>query len=280
MTPPRQPSYFLAHGNPSWLVSPELSGPQFLVALGKQILAAPVRPRAVVVVSAHWETAPELRVTTNAQHSLLYDYYNFPAHFYDVKYPAAGAPDVAAKASGLLNAAGFKVADETERGLDHGAFTILLYLFPNQEIPVIQLSLPDTTDPAAYLKMGRALAPLRDDNVLIVGGGIVTHNLGVFRQQRRTGEQATAPPQWANDFVAVVRGAVLGAKTAEERAAALLKTFEAPSYKMASPTPDHYAPLLVAAGAGLDDEPELINEGWDPMTFSFSDDSYRFGPQP
>ncbi|KAJ1550209.1 hypothetical protein HK405_001147, partial [Cladochytrium tenue] len=129
-TAPRLPAYFLAHGNPYWLVTPTESGPRFLSKLGRRILQWPAaaRPRAVLIVSAHWETSPGLRVTSVQKHKLLYDYYGFPDSFYDIQYPADGEPEVAAEASRLLSAAGFAVANETKRGLDHGAFTPLLYL--------------------------------------------------------------------------------------------------------------------------------------------------------
>ncbi|KAI9338279.1 Extradiol ring-cleavage dioxygenase, class III enzyme, subunit B [Zopfochytrium polystomum] len=280
MTPPRQPAYFLAHGNPYWIVAPQESGPRYLASLGKKILASDKRPTSVLVISAHWETSNGLKVTTAAQHDLLYDYYGFPKSFYDVRYPARGSPDLAARTSQLLQSAGFKVTSEPKRGLDHGAFTPLMYMFPNRELPVVQLSLPVTRGgagggPEEYLRMGRALAPLRDEGVLVLGLGYVTHNLRVF-QTMGIGN-ARAPPEWATDFTRRVRAAVVDAAPGAERDAALLATYEAPSYRMASPSPEHYAPVLVAAGAGMDDKGVLVNEGWDSQTFSFSEDCFRFG---
>ncbi|KAJ1554055.1 hypothetical protein HK405_006136 [Cladochytrium tenue] len=309
-TPPaRLPTYFLAHGNVQWLASPTASGPRFLACLGRRILQAwpaAARPRAVLIVSAHWETSPDLRVTSVQKHKLLYDYYGFPDKFYNIKYPVDGEPEVAAETARLLAAAGFTVADETERGLDHGAFGPLLYMFPNQELPVVQLSLPNTGQPDDYFRMGAALAPLRDRGVLILGTGYVTHNLMAFRASYYSagrggadhGSSPSQPPDWAADFVSCVRAAVgtgadagddvsgtsstsaSAASGIEVRRRALAATFQAPTFKMAAPSPEHYAPVLVAGGAGGADAGVLINEGWDSMTFTLCEDSYRFGAEP
>ncbi|KAI9315058.1 Extradiol ring-cleavage dioxygenase, class III enzyme, subunit B [Zopfochytrium polystomum] len=274
----RQPCYFLAHGSPMWIVSPEDNGPRALAALGKKILASgPNRPKSLLVVSAHWETDNGLKITTAAKHDLLYDYYGFPPEFYDVKYPADGDPLLADRASRLLKGAGFRVSEEKSRGLDHGVFTPLLYLFPGCEIPVVQLSLPVTRDPNDYFMIGKALAPLRDEGVLILGLGFILHNLRELFRAMRSGKPSGPPPDWTTDFANRVRAAILESRTGEELQKALLATYDAPSYRMAAPSPEHYAPVLFAAGAGSEDKGTLVIDGWESLSSLFTNDSYRFG---
>ncbi|KAJ3333805.1 hypothetical protein HDU76_003282 [Blyttiomyces sp. JEL0837] len=273
----KQPSYFIAHGSPMWLGDPDQRGPKFLGKLGSKILKSENRPTSVIIISAHWETSPELRITTNEKHTLLFDYYGFPKEWYDINYPAVGEPAVAHQAKALLEMAGFKVAEEKKRGLDHGAFTPVLYMFPKQELPIVQLSLPETNKPESYYNLGRALAPLRSQGVLILGAGFIVHNLSVMRRQFAKGLDAPVEP-WAESFTKTVEDAVL-LNTGEQRKQALLATFEHKDYAMSSPTPEHYAPVLVAAGAAHDDDEEgkaeLVHSGWELGVFT--EDSFRFG---
>ncbi|KAI9345813.1 4,5-DOPA dioxygenase extradiol [Zopfochytrium polystomum] len=271
----RQPAYFLIHGHPFWIVEPNDKDLQYLVSLAQKILASNNKPKALLVVSAHYETTGGVRVSADAHHSLLYDYYGFPKHFYDVKYPARGDPALAARVVELVKEAGFSAQTETGRGLDHGVLPMLMHMFPRCEFPVLQLSLPVTKNPNDYFSLGSALAPLRDEGVLIAGTGSVTHNLYEMRRTGFGAAKGVAP--WAQEFEGVVRRAVLETRTAEERRRALLETFKAPSYKMACPTVEHYAPVLVAAGAGLEDRPVLTYEGWDSRTLTFAQDCFRFG---
>ncbi|KAJ3416163.1 hypothetical protein HDV05_002808 [Chytridiales sp. JEL 0842] len=270
----RQPTYFLAHGNPTWLGLPNASGPTFLKSLGKKLLSSPNRPKAVVIISAHWETQPHVKVTTVDKHSLLYDFYGFPKEYYEIKYPAVGHPEVAERAKRLLEAGGFKVADETKRGLDHGVFTPLLYMFPNQEIPVVAISLPITTDPIKYYQLGKSLSPMRNEGALIIGAGYITHNLGVFREKGMSEQFTKKIDDWARSFVETVEEAVASTK-GPQRLQALLATYKHPHYQKAHPTPEHYAPLLVAAGAGEEEEGKLIHSAWE--FGCFTEDSFQFG---
>ncbi|KAJ3220174.1 hypothetical protein HDU67_005500 [Dinochytrium kinnereticum] len=276
----RQPTYFLCHGSPNWLVEPTAPGPSFLKSLGKKILASLSPPSCLVVISAHWETDREIRVTTRENHGkLLYDYYGFPAEYYDIEYPAKGHPEIAEKAKGLLKAKGFAVKDEVARGLDHGVFTPLIYMFPKQEIPVVVVSLPVTNDPNNYYKLGEALRPLRDEGALIIGGGMITHNLNEFRNQMRSGRipapSSTSSETWATEFAKAVEDALTISSNEVERKKAILKTFNHQYYSKSHPSPEHYAPVLVAAAAAGDDKASKIHSSWSMGVFT--EDSYMFG---
>jgi 4,5-DOPA dioxygenase extradiol len=263
-----------------WLGSPNATGPMFLKKLGKKILSHsktdPSKvPKAVFIISAHWETTPDIRITTVENHTLLYDFYGFPSEYYKIEYPAKGSPFHASKATTLLESSGFKVTAETKRGLDHGVFTPLLYMFPNQEIPVVAISLPMTKDPRDYFKLGQALAPLREEGGLILGAGYATHNLRVFQTKSMTDRFTTKIDAWAKSFVDALEDAVTSHK-GSKRLDALLETYRHPSYKIAHPTPEHYAPLIVAAGAAGEEEVgRLIHSQWE--FGCFTEDSFQFG---
>ncbi len=157
------------------------------------------RPKAVLVVSAHWlEASPTVHV--GAQPSLLFDYYNFPAHTYRLTWPAPGAPALAARVGELLGAAGFAPATEAARGWDHGVFVPFKIIWPDADVPVAQLSLQENLDPAAHLAIGRALAPLRYEDILIVGSGMSYHNLREFFSPRGEADSETFDV-WLNEAV-------------------------------------------------------------------------------
>ncbi|KAI8834908.1 Extradiol ring-cleavage dioxygenase, class III enzyme, subunit B [Chytridium lagenaria] len=241
----KQPTYFLCHGTPNWLVQPANPGPTFLNSLGAQILASPSLPRCILMVSAHWETKGEVRITGRAEHGkLLYDYYNFPKEYYDVEYPAK----------------------EIRR---------LRPRFPKQEIPVVVVSLPVTNNPEDYFRLGDALKPLRDENVLIIGGGFLTHNLSEFRNQMMFVTGTSPTEQWASGFIQAVEDAVLTPTNDQDRRKGLLNTFSHKFYTKSHPTPEHYAPLLVAAAAAGSDPAKLIHSSWEMGIFS--EDSFVFG---
>lgn len=232
MTSSKLPVLFLAHGAPPLLDDipwmRELA--DWADALG--------RPRAIVVISAHWEAAP-LTLGAVRPLPLIYDFYGFPARFYRLAYPAPGAPDVAQRIRELSRAAGHAVADAPERGLDHGTYIPLLCMYPAADIPVLQISLPGE-DPRALYAMGRALAPLRDEGVLLIGSGFVTHNLRAL-SLRET-------PAWARDFDAWTAAALARG----DHDALLDYRAKAPGVREALPTHEHFTPLLVAAGAAPD----------------------------
>ena len=233
----RMPVIFAAHGAPV-LLDDEL----WMGELAGWARALP-RPTAVLMVSAHWERRPTTLGATRTV-PLVHDFHGFPERYYATRYPAPGAPELAQRVRGLLRAAGQELADEPERGLDHGAYVPLVAMYPGADVPVLQVSMP-VLDPAALFELGRALAPLRDEGVLVFGSGFLTHNM---RYAFRPGI-----PGWAREFDA-------WAAEALERfdVDALLGFRErAPAAATALPTWEHYAPVLVAAGAAGEGSPAV-----------------------
>ncbi|MEE1942737.1 class III extradiol ring-cleavage dioxygenase [Streptomyces sp. TRM 70361] len=233
----RMPVLYLSHGAPP-LADDGLWTAQLAGWAGEL-----PRPEAVLIVSAHWESAP---VTLGATRTvpLVYDFYGFPEHYYRVAYPAPGAPALAEKVRKLLAGPGSPVHQDPDRGLDHGAYVPLAEMYPDADVPVLQLSMP-TLDPGELLALGRRLAPLRDEGVLIVGSGFFTHNLRELRWGAGPGEA----PGWSKEFdawggEALARGDVDALLDFEHRA---------PAGRIAHPRTDHFAPLFVALGAGQDE---------------------------
>jgi len=205
----------------------------------------PARPSAILVISGHWET-PSATVNAAAHPDLLFDYYGFPESTYQLTYPAPGSPALAARVRALFDAAGIPNAQDTQRGLDHGVFIPFKLIYPDATVPVVQLSLLQGLDPAAHLAMGRALAPLRDEGVLIVGSGMSYHNLReFFRNEPHSNAQAA-------DFDAWLVDAVTDADT-ERRTQQLLNWAAAPGARASHPRAEHLLPLMVAAGAAGSD---------------------------
>jgi 4,5-DOPA dioxygenase extradiol len=253
------PSLFISHGSPMFALEPGELGPN-LRDVGESLRGI----SAVLVVSPHWQTRG-VRVGTSAAPETIHDFGGFPAPLYELQYRAPGAPALALDASRLLAAAGFDVTLDAQRGLDHGAWVPLRYLFPEADMPVFQVSLPHDLDAAGALRLGRALAPLRERGVLIVGSGSLTHNLYEFRQHIRD-------PDYAQQFADWVRDA-LAARDVE---ALVDYRRRAPHAQRAHPTEEHFLPLLVAAGASGDGEAVRLVAGG--MTYGvLSMDSFAFG---
>jgi 4,5-DOPA dioxygenase extradiol len=228
------PVIFMAHGSPMLLDDAGWVG-----ELARWAGALP-RPKSVLMVSAHWEQRPvTLGATTTAP--LIYDFYGFPQKYYQVKYPAPGAPALADRVRTLL-APTQPVADDPERGLDHGAYVPLVAMYSHADVPVLQMSLP-TMEPRALFELGRALSPLRREGVLIVGSGFLSHNLRAadFRPDPPT-------PAWASEFDA------WSAETIGQRDVDALLDYRAraPGVRMALPTHEHFVPVVVAMGAALE----------------------------
>jgi 4,5-DOPA dioxygenase extradiol len=198
------------------------------------------KPTAILVVSAHWEEAP-LTIGAIRTVPLFYDFYGFPERYYQVTYPAPGAPDLADQVRKLLQAPTTPITDDPERGLDHGAYVPLVEMYPEADIPVLQISMP-TLDPDTLMRVGQRLAPLRDLNVLIVGSGFSTHNL------KEMVPPETQIPTWSQEFDHWLKGS-LETKSFDE-----LLDFQkkAPASFLAHPTTEHFAPLFVALGASID----------------------------
>ena len=202
----------------------------------------PERPRAMVVVSGHWEERVPT-VGTLEHPGLIYDYYGFPPETYKLHWPAPGSPEVALRAAELLKQSGLPVASDSARGFDHGIFVPLKVAFPGADIPVVPLSLARSLDPALHLAVGRALAPLRDEGVLIIGSGMSFHNLRAYLQ-KDTLKRSAEFDEWLTQAIS---------RPNAERDALLNKWRDSPSALFAHPREEHLIPLMVAAGAGGDD---------------------------
>lgn len=250
-TKTKMPAVYLPHGGGPWNVMEQPMGePESLARLTTYLegLASlpTTKPRALLVISAHWEEdVPTLM--TAARPPMLYDYFGFPKHTYEIQWPAPGAPDVAARVAELLDASGLKVANAPERGFDHGTFVPMMVAFPKAEIPTLQLSLVKGLDPAQHLALGRALAPLREEGVYIIGSGMSFHNMRAFRDGggQRLSE---AFDRWLVEAIAA---------PAKERDARLAKWASAPGARDAHPREEHLLPLMVVAGAAGDDVGEV-----------------------
>jgi aromatic ring-opening dioxygenase catalytic subunit (LigB family) len=204
----------------------------------------PYQPRAVLVISGHWEAEP---VAVNVQQAppLLFDYYGFPDHTYQLKYPAPGDPLLAAKVRSLLAAAGIATSEDHERGLDHGVFVPFLLVYPEADMPLVQLSLKQGLSAQEHLRIGAALAPLRDQGVLIIGSGMSFHNLRV-----RSMENVLIPgSQLFDDWL----GQAVCQSDIPARNSDLTNWSQAPAARYAHPREEHLLPLMVAAGAAGDD---------------------------
>lgn len=244
----RMPTIFLPHGGGPWpwmdlsflLTDQEKQSlTDYLVGLAGTL---PRRPRALLVVSAHWEArVPTLM--THAHPPMLYDYYGFPPETYQIRWPAPGEPELAEHVRELVGQAGFETATDAERGFDHGTFVPLKLCFPDADVPTVQLSLRQDLDPAWHLAFGRALAPLRDEGVLLVGSGMSFHNLRDFFGGMPRGARGPR----SEPFDAWLREVAVAPPDA--RNAELVRWDAAPSARIAHPREEHLLPLMVMAGA-------------------------------
>ena len=210
-----------------------------------------VSPKAIVVVSAHWE-APVFTVNAQSDPDLLYDYSGFPEHTYRLTWPAPGSPELAARIRELLSAAEIANAEDNQRGLDHGVFIPMKLVFPGAEVPVLQLSLRRGLDPTEHLALGRALAPLRDEGVLIIGSGMSFHNMQRFRRDN-SGVDADSErfDAWLGESISLPR---------QQREQRLIDWALAPGGRDSHPREEHLLPLHVIAGAAGDDDGRKIFE--------------------
>jgi len=234
MTTTRMPTLYLSHGAPPLADDPVW--PDQLAAWAGGI----PRPTAILMISAHWEDAP-LAIGATETVPLYYDFWGFEQRYYEVTYPAPGAPELAAKVRGLLRDATNPVQDVPDRGLDHGAYVPLKEMYPNADIPVLQISMP-TLDPERLMAIGRKLKPLRDEGVLIVGSGFFTHNMRAARFDGGVYPFTVEFDEWGRQ--------VLGAGDVD---ALLDFQHKAPDARLAHPRTEHFAPLFVALGAGEDE---------------------------
>ncbi|QFU94728.1 dioxygenase [Amycolatopsis sp. YIM 10] len=229
------PVLYLSHGAPP--LADDVTWTRQLADLS----AGLARPTAILIVSAHWEEAP-LTIGATTTVPLIYDFWGFPDRYYQVEYRAPGAPALAEKVRKLLRSAETPVHDDPARGLDHGAYVPLVEMFPDADVPVLQISMP-SLDPVRLFELGRRLAPLRDEGVLIIGSGFFTHNLSGLNMHRDADHE---PPAWSAEFDDW--GAQVLAKNDVD--AILDFTHKAPAPSLAHPRIEHFAPLFVSLGAG------------------------------
>lgn len=240
----RMPVIFAAHGAPILL-----DDEAWMRELAAWARALP-KPRGILMISAHWDARPTTLGATSTV-PLVYDFYGFPERYFRTQYPAPGAPELAARVRELLGAARIDVVDEPTRGLDHGAYVPLVAMYPEADVPVLQVSMPGL-DPRRLFDLGRALAPLRDEGVLVFGSGFLTHNMRyAFRREI---------PTWAHEFDAWAEDAL----SRFDVDALIDFQRRAPAAELALPTWEHYAPVLVAAGAAgkLSPRITLSITGW------------------
>jgi 4,5-DOPA dioxygenase extradiol len=227
------PTIYLSHGAPP--LADDALWPGQLAAWAAQV----TKPKAVLMISAHWEAAP-LAIGATTTLPLIYDFWGFPEHYYEVTYAAPGAPELADAVRKLVSGPGQPIHQDPARGLDHGAYVPLAEMYPDADVPVLQISLP-TLDPQRLVDLGRRLAPLRDEGILIIGSGFTTHNLNEIRMDG-------AVPAWGREFDAWADQAV----RAKDMDALIDFQHKAPAAKTAHPRTEHWAPLYVALGASLD----------------------------
>ncbi|MDQ2820652.1 MAG: dioxygenase [Pseudomonadota bacterium] len=265
---PRLPTYFVSHGGGPWPFMKDQVGAAYdklehsLVDIKRQI---GVRPQAVLVITSHWE-GPEFMVSSGAAPGMIYDYGGFPAHTYQITYPAPGDPALAGRVAELIASSGHTVRLDPARGFDHGTFSMLYPIYPDADMPVVQLSIHDDYDPALHMAIGRALAPLRDEGVLIIGSGLSFHNLRQFGPQGRAASHA---------FDAWLQHTMVNL-TPDQRQQALLQWSAAPAARVAHPREDHLVPLMVAAGAAEHEAAASVYHE-DNFFGSLAVSSFRFG---
>ena len=262
----RLPTYFVSHGGGPWPWIPEMAAAfkQLAASLADIPRQLPAPPRAVLLVTAHWE-APAFTLGAHPAPGMVYDYGGFPPHTYEIVYPAPGAPELARRVQALVQAAGLPVALDAQRGYDHGTFVPLAVMYPEAQVPVLQVSLRAGLDPAEHLAFGAALAPLRDEGVLIVGSGLSYHNLRAF------GPAAKAPSQafdaWLQDTMTA---------TAPTRHQNLIHWQQAPAARLCHPREEHLLPLMVAVGAAGSDPTTCVYHERD-IFGGITASSFRFG---
>lgn len=262
----RMPTYFISHGGGPWPWIPDMAA--HLEPLARSFAAMPGelpdKPQAVLMISGHWET-DAFAVMHNAHPPMVYDYYNFPPHTYEIKYAAPGAPALAERVAGMISAAGLPTRLDEEMGYDHGTFVPMALMYPEADMPLFQVSMRHGYDPAQHMALGRALAPLCDEGVLIVGSGLSYHNLAEF------GPRAKVPSE---AFDTWLTGAL--ALEPEARMQAILNWESAPYARKCHAQEDHLAPLFSALGAA-EEAPATVTYHQTGIFGGVTASSFRFG---
>lgn len=262
----RLPSYFISHGGGPWPWLPDMR--RMLASLEVSLARMPAEigqvPKAVLMISGHWED-DAFAVMTSPAPGMIYDYSGFPPETYRITYPAPGAPEIAVRAAGLIAAAGLPVRLDDRQGFDHGTFAPMAVIYPQADVPVFQISLRHGYDPAEHFALGRALAPLRDEGVLIVGSGLSYHNLRLF------GPGAKVPSAAFDAWL----GGVLDAEP-RARTTALLDWESAPHARVCHREEDHLVPLFAALGAAEGERATRVYHDTDVFG-GVTASSWRFG---
>ena len=260
MTP--LPTLFISHGSPMMALQ-DSPARRFIQSLGLRL----PRPKAIVVVSAHWETAGSATVSLAEQPEMIYDFGGFPSALYDIRYQPFGAPALAEYAASFIETAGITVRRNALRGLDHGAWVPLSIMYPEADLPVLQISLIRDASPTAHEKLGRALSQLRQEGVLVIGSGSMTHNLYAFN-----GQAIDAPvPLWVEEFATWMRERLIS----NDSAALLDYRNRAPSAQKNHPSEEHLLPLFVALGAaGVGAKAQLLHSSVEHGVLAM--DAYAF----
>lgn len=238
----RMPTYFISHGGGPWPWIPQMRTEfapleESLAAIPGEL---PERPTAILMISGHWEGA-DFAVMHSPHPPMVYDYGGFPPHTYEIVYPAPGAPDLAEHTTRLISAAGLPASLDDRQGFDHGAFVPAHVMYPDADVPLYQVSMRAHYDPAEHFALGRALAPLREEGVLIVGSGLSYHNLSLFGPGARAASEAF--DAWLSDTLAA---------EPQDRTNALLRWESAPGARTCHTREDHLVPLFSALGAAED----------------------------
>uniref|UniRef100_A0A1J3HTQ2 Extradiol ring-cleavage dioxygenase n=2 Tax=Noccaea caerulescens TaxID=107243 RepID=A0A1J3HTQ2_NOCCA len=259
-------TFYLSHGSPSLSIDDSLEARQFFKSWKDKVFQQ--RPKSILVISAHWDTKYP-SVNTVLRNSTIHDFGGFPDVMYKLKYEAPGATELAKRVKELLMGEGGmkRVDEDTKRGLDHGAWVPLMLMYPEADIPVCQLSVQSSQNGTYHYNMGKALAPLKDEGVLIVGSGSATHNL----RRLEFGMANGSPVPWALEFDIWLRDCLLQGRYGD------VNEWEekAPNARLVHPSPEHFFPLHVAMGAaGEDAKAEQIHTSWQAGTLSYS--SYSF----
>lgn len=258
------PSLYLAHGLPSYALpnypkDEDLNDAQCYVDMLSSLPENFLKPKAILCMSAHWNTINEMRITSSERPKTIHSFYGFPRELYEIQYPCAGSPEVAASVKAIVS----DIILDDQWGLDHGSWTLLVHLYPDADVPVIELSVDNSKPPDYYFQLGRQLRGLRDEGVLIMGSGSIVHNLRNLKWGGPPHDWAIAFNEWVKDLVH------------KKEDISLLNYASAPGGRMSVPTPDHYYPLLFALGAAYDNDArktliDWIDNGANGMTsFSF-----------
>lgn len=260
------PTYFISHGGGPWPWVPAMNHALAPLARSFREMAGdlPRRPKAVLMISGHWEETA-YTVQSAARPPMVYDYSGFPPETYEIAYNAPGAPALAKEAFDLITAAGLPAADDPHRGYDHGTFVPMALIFPEADIPTFQISMRKSYDPAEHFALGRALAPLRENDVLIIGSGLSYHNLRDFGPKAK--QPSEAFDAWLQETLA---------RSSKDRTEALINWEAAPYARQCHAREDHLVPLFAALGAAEEEPARLVYHQKD-IFGGVTASSFRFG---